>query len=85
MEDFKDISVGDLLIQQVPDPLNLTETVNRRGIIILVSKGITTIEWMPDVTSSKYEKITIGTSSLRKMIMNGYIGYYPVGKPVFAA
>lgn len=82
MLDFKVISVGDLLIQQVPDPLNIEATINRRGIIIDVSNNISTIEWMPDGESylQQYKKTAIMNSSLRKMIMDGYIEHYSVSK-----
>lgn len=82
MHDFKNLSIGDLLIQQVPDPINITQTINRRGIIIDVSNNISTIEWMPDGESylQQYKKTSIMNSSLRKMIMDGYIKHYSVSK-----
>lgn len=82
MLDFKNICVGDLLIQEVPDPLNITEKINRRGIIIDVSNNISTIEWMPDGESylQQCKKTSIMNSSLRKMIMDGYIKHYSVSK-----
>jgi hypothetical protein len=82
MHDFKNISIGDLLIQQVPDPTNITQTINRRGIIVDVSNNISTIEWMPDGESylQQYKKTSIMNSSLRKMIMDGYIKHYSVSK-----
>lgn len=82
MHDFKNLSIGDLLIQQVPDPTNITQTINRRGIIIDVSNNISTIEWMPDGESylQQYKKTSIMNSSLRKMIMDGYIKHYSVSK-----
>jgi hypothetical protein len=82
MHDFKNISIGDLLIQQVPDPTNITQTINRRGIIVDVSNNISTIEWMPDGESylQQYRKTSIMNSSLRKMIMDGYIKHYSVSK-----
>jgi hypothetical protein len=82
MHDFKNISIGDLIIQQVPDPTNITQTINRRGIIIDVSNNISTIEWMPDGESylQQYKKTSIMNSSLRKMIMDGYIKHYSVSK-----
>jgi hypothetical protein len=82
MLDFKNISVGDLLIQQVPNPLNIDTIINRRGIIIDISNNISTIEWMPDGESylQQYKKTTIMNSSLRKMIMSGHIQHYSVSK-----
>jgi hypothetical protein len=82
MLEFKNICVGDLLIQEVPDPINISGVINRRGIIIDVSNNISTIEWMPDGESylQQYRKTSIMNSSLRKMIMDGYIKHYSVSK-----
>jgi len=82
MVEFKNICVGDLLIQEVPDPINISGVINRRGIIIDVSNNISTIEWMPDGESylQQYRKTSIMNSSLRKMIMDGYIKHYSVSK-----
>jgi hypothetical protein len=82
MLEFKNICVGDLLIQEVPDPINISGVINRRGIIIDVSNNISTIEWMPDGESylQQYKKTSIMNSSLRKMIMDGYIKHYSVSK-----
>lgn len=80
--EFKNISVGDLLIQQIPNPLKMDEYLRRRGIIVNVNNNISTIEWMLDGATLQGEmtKTTILNSSLRKMIMDGYIQHYPVQK-----
>ena len=80
--DFKIISIGDLLIQQVPNPLKIDEFLRRRGIITNVQNNISTIEWSFDGESISTEMRTtsILNSSLRKMILDGYIQHYPVQK-----
>ena len=80
--EVRNISVGDLLIQQIPNPLNIDQSVRRRGIIVNVQNNISTIEWIID-GSEKVDlmtKTTIINTSLRKMIMDGYILHYPVQK-----
>ena len=79
---FRNISVGDLLIQQVPNPLKIDEFVRRRGIIVDVTNNISTIDWVVDGAEIKTEisKTTILNASLRKMILDGYIQHYPVQK-----
>jgi hypothetical protein len=80
MIDYKNLNIGDLLIQIIPHPINITETIYRRGIIIKISNNISTIEWMENNENniSKSYKITIMNSSLRKLIMDGNIKYYSV-------
>jgi hypothetical protein len=79
---FRNISVGDLLIQQVPNPLKIDEFVRRRGIIVDVTNNISTIDWVVDGAEIKTEisKTTILNASLRKMILDGYIQHYPIQK-----
>lgn len=81
--EFKNINIGDLLIQQIPNPLKIDEFLRRRGIIINVQNSICTIDWTLDGTDQHIDLIrttTILNSSLRKMIMDGYILHYPVQK-----
>lgn len=80
--EFRNISVGDLLIQQIPNPLKMDEFLRRRGIIVNVQNNISTIEWMTDggTVQNEMNKTTILNSSLRKMIIDGYIQHYPVQK-----
>lgn len=80
--EFRNISVGDLLIQQVPNPLKIDEFVRRRGIIVDVTNNISTIDWVVDGAEIKTEisKTTILNASLRKMILDGYIQHYPIQK-----
>lgn len=80
--EFKNINVGDLLIQEIPNPLKIDEFLRRRGIIVNVQNNISTIEWTidGDVISTEMSKTTILNSSLRKMIIDGYIKHYAVQK-----
>jgi hypothetical protein len=80
--EFRNINIGDLLIQQVANPLKPEELVRRRGIIVNVQNNVSTIEWTIDGEVSKTEimKTSVINSSLRKMIMDGYILHYPVQK-----
>lgn len=80
--EFRNINVGDLLIQQIPNPLKIDEFVRRRGIIIDIANNISTIEWMIDGADipSERKQISILNVSLRKMILDGYIQHYPIQK-----
>lgn len=80
--EFRNINIGDLLIQQVVNPLKPEDFIRRRGIIVNVQNNVSTIEWTIDGESTKMEilKTTIINSSLRKMIMDGYMLHYPVQK-----
>jgi hypothetical protein len=80
--EFRNINVGDLLIQQVPNPTKMDEFLRRRGIIVNVQNNISTIEWMLDggTLQTELTKTTILNSSLRRMILDGYIQHYPVQK-----
>jgi hypothetical protein len=79
---FRNLNIGDLLIQQIPDPTKIDKLLRRRGIITNVQNNISTIEWTIDggEVLTELTKITILNSSLRKMIMDGYILHYPVQK-----
>jgi hypothetical protein len=80
--EFKNINIGDLLIQQVIDPLKEDSFVRRRGIIVNIQNSVSTIEWTLDGSeiNNQMTSTSILNSSLRKMIMNGYILHYPVQK-----
>jgi hypothetical protein len=80
--EIRNISVGDLLIQQIPNPLKSEETLRRRGIIVNVQNNISTIEWTVDGANINTElsKTNILNVSLRKMILDGYILHYPIQK-----
>ncbi len=80
--EIRNISIGDLLIQQIPDPTKIDSFLRRRGIIVNVQNNISTIEWTVDGgdISTELSKTTILNGSLRKMIMDGYIQHYPVQK-----
>jgi hypothetical protein len=80
--EFRNISVGDLLMQKIPDPANIEQTINRRGIIINVSNNISTIEWAVDnqPENISFTKTTILNVSLRRMIIDGYLQHYPIRK-----
>lgn len=81
--EFRNISVGDLLIQQIPNPIKIEQSVRRRGIITNIQNNISTIEWIIDGSESPVDLMrntTILNTSLRKMIMDGYILHYPVQK-----
>ena len=81
MLDFKNLNIGDLLIQTIPHPINVTETIYRRGIIVNITKNISTIEWMENNENNiaRSYRVSVINSSLRKMIMDGNIKYYSVG------
>lgn len=81
MLDFKNLNIGDLLIQTIPHPINVTETIYRRGIIVNITKNISTIEWMENNENNiaRTYRVSVINSSLRKMIMDGNIKYYSVG------
>lgn len=79
--DYKLISVGDLIIQELCSPPDIR--VTKRGIIIDVTNNISTIEWTTDTFDKVYTipRITsIQNISLRKMIMAGTVKHYPVVK-----
>lgn len=80
--EFRNINIGDLLIQEIPNPLNSEQLARRRGIIVNVQNNISTIEWTLDGMDSHSEmkQTTILNASLRKMIIDGYIHHYPVQK-----
>ena len=80
--EFKNINVGDLLVQQIINPIKPEEFVRRRGIIVNIQNNISTIEWTMDgdSPSTDLSKTSIINSSLRKMIIDGYIQHYPVQK-----
>jgi hypothetical protein len=80
--EFRNINIGDLLIQQILNPLNEEQPARRRGIIVNVENNISTIEWTLDGMElhSEMRKTTIFNSSLRRMILDGYILHYPVQK-----
>ena len=80
--EFRNISIGDLLIQQVLNPLKPDEVTRRRGIRVNVQNNVSTIEWTRDeeTLSTDLLKTSIFNSSLRKMIIYGYILHYPVRK-----
>ena len=82
IHNFRDINVGDLIIQKMPNPLNLNETLQKRGIIIAVTNNTSTIEWTIDFSdvSKELKTTTILNVSLRKMIMDGFIKHYPINK-----
>lgn len=80
--EFRNINVGDLLIQQIINPTKSEEFVRRRGIIVNIQNNISTIEWTLDGNdvSDLMRTTSIINSSLRKMILDGYIQHYPVQK-----
>ena len=80
--EFRNISVGDLLIQQIINPIKSDEFIRRRGIIVNIHNNVSTIEWTMDgnYPSTDLSKTSIINSSLRKMIMDGYILHYPIQK-----
>jgi len=80
--EMRNINIGDLLVQQVPNPTKIDGFIRRRGIIVNVQNNISTIEWTIDGenASSELTKTTILNKSLRKMILDGYILHYPVQK-----
>ena len=81
--EFRTISIGDLLIQQVPNPLKMEQLLRRRGIIVNIQNNISTVEWTLDggeANTAELRSTSILNSSLRKMIIDGYILHYPVQK-----
>jgi len=80
--EFRNINIGDLLVQQIINPIKPEEFVRRRGIIVNIQNNISTIEWTMDgdSPSTDLSKTSIINSSLRKMIIDGYIQHYPVQK-----
>ena len=78
----RNINVGDLLVQEIPNPLKIDESLRRRGIIIDVQNNISTIQWTVDGAdiNTEISKTTILNLSLRKMILDGYIKHYPIQK-----
>jgi hypothetical protein len=79
---FRNINIGDLLIQEISNPTKEQENLRRRGIIVNVENNISTIEWTFDGAEipSEMKKTTILNVSLRRMILDGYILHYPVQK-----
>jgi len=80
---FRNISVGDLLIQQIPNPVKIEQMIRRRGIIVNIQNNISTVEWVIDGADTPVDLMrstTVLNSSLRKMILDGYIQHYPVQK-----
>lgn len=79
---FRNINIGDLLIQEISSPIKEEEKLRRRGIIVNVENNISTIEWTFDGSDipTEMKKTTILNVSLRKMILDGYILHYPVQK-----
>lgn len=79
---FREFSIGDLLVQEIPNFSKPEEVLQKRGIIIEISGSTSTIEWMMDFSDvGKDLKVTtIINSSLRRMIMDGYIKHFPVHK-----
>jgi hypothetical protein len=79
---FKNINVGDLLIQKVINPLKAEEFIVRRGFIVGMQNNVSTIDWVLDgaQTNNLMTSTSILNSSLRKMIMDGYILHYPIQK-----
>lgn len=80
--EFRNINIGDLLIQQIINPIKSEEFIRRRGIIVNIQNNISTIEWTLDGTDvhDMMRTTSIINSSLRKMIIDGYIQHYPVQK-----
>jgi hypothetical protein len=80
--EFRHINVGDLLVQQVINPIKSEEFIRRRGIIVNIQNNISTIEWTLDGTDvhDMMRTTSIINSSLRKMILDGYIQHYPIQK-----
>ena len=80
--EMRNINIGDLLVQQVPNPTKIDGFIRRRGIIVNVQNNISTIEWTFDGADipTEMKKTTILNVSLRKMILDGYILHYPVQK-----
>ena len=81
--EFKNINIGDLLIQQITNPIKVDDKIRRRGIITNIQNNISTIEWALDDSDSLVNLMrttSILNGSLRKMIMDGYILHYPVQK-----
>lgn len=78
--EFKKFSVGDLIVQQVPDPFNYGTIVSKRGIIININKSTCTIQWTFDSSNSAHEisTTTILSSALRNMIMKKVMIHYPL-------
>jgi hypothetical protein len=80
--EFRNINVGDLLVQQIINPVKPEEFIRRRGIIVNIQNNISIIEWTMDgdSPSTDLSKTSIINSSLRKMILDGYIQHYPIQK-----
>lgn len=80
--EFRNINIGDLLIQQIINPVKSEEFIRRRGIIVNIQNNVSTIDWTIDGPDSTdlMRTTSIINSSLRKMIMDGYILHYPVQK-----
>jgi hypothetical protein len=77
---FKELNIGDLLIQHVTEPIKMEKLI-RRGIIVEINKSCCSIQWMGNTDSDfDFKKLTVLKGSLRKMIMDGVMLHYPVGK-----
>lgn len=78
--EFKHLNVGDLIVQQVPDPLNYGIVVSKRGIIVNINKNTCTIQWTFDSSNSIHEinTTTILSAALRNMIMKKVMIHYPL-------
>lgn len=76
---FREIRVGDLIVQNILNPYKDNEQMQRKGIIVEVKNNISTIEWLyAEPQQTEMRRTTILNLSLRKMIMDGFIKHFPV-------
>lgn len=84
MSDYKikNISIGDLIVQEIRNTsISPSKTYRRNGIIINVGKTVSTIEWTNNSQPTENRYLTIFNITLRKMIMEGHVKHYPVQAP----
>ena len=78
--DFKELSVGDLIIQTVFEPIALKKII-RHGIIVATNKSSCNICWTDNTAyDQNNNNVSILNISLRKMIMDGVLLHYPIDK-----
>lgn len=81
MSDYKikNISIGDLIVQEIRNTsISPSKLYRRNGIIINVGKTVSTIEWTNNNQPTENRYLTIFNVTLRKMIMEGHVKHYPV-------
>lgn len=79
---IKKLSIGDLIVQEIKNTSITPNKIYRRnGILIHIGRTVSTIEWTNNTQPTENRYLTIFNTTLRKMIMEGHVKYYPVQLP----